>query len=75
VCALLYIVGLLREDKEAHVFVFVNFCSEVLLCASSLEEILANELLCEGVFRINWDMDKVKTFANTQLFTSSLIMR
>ena len=35
----------------------------------------ADELLHEGVFRINGDIDKVEKFAYMRLFTSSLVMR
>ena len=34
-----------------------------------------NELVHEGVLSIDGDMDKVKKFAHSRLFTSSLMMR
>ena len=74
-CVLAPIVDLLRHDKEAHVYLFVNFRSEVVLGMSSLEDMLSEALLREGVLGINGDIDKVEKFANTRLFTSSLVMR
>ena len=64
-CVLGPVVSLLREDKDAHMFIFVNIQSEVWLCASALEEILSSELSHKGVLSINGDMEEVKKFAHT----------
>ena len=74
-CVLGPVVSLLREDKDAHVFIFVKFQSKVWLYASALEEMLSSKLLCEGVLGIDGDMNKVEKFAHTCLSTSSLMMR
>ena len=42
---------------------------------SSLEDMLSEALLREGVLGINGNMGKVEKFANTRVFTSSLVMR
>ena len=54
---------------------FVNFRSDVSYCSSALEELLANELMREGVLPINGHMDKIEKFAHVRLFTCSIVLR
>ena len=72
---------MLRDNMDAHIFLFVNFCSDVSYCSSSpeglskSEELLANELMREDVLPINEHMDKIEKFAHVRLFTCSIVLR
>ena len=69
------VVALLRDDPDAHIFLFVNFCSDASYVSSVLEEVLAEQLMREGVLSINGDLDNIEKFAHVLLFTSSIILR
>lgn len=67
-------VDLLREDSRSHVCVFVNFFAEAGKISGTLEDFLAEDLLCIDVLSINSAMDKNKKNAFIRLFTSVLWM-
>ena len=74
-CVLEPIVGMLRDDLDAHMFLFVNFRSDVRHCSTALEDLLASELMKEGVLSIHGHMDKMKKFAHMRLFTCDIVLR
>ena len=66
---------MLRDDLDAHIFLFVNFRSDVRHCSTALSDLLASELMKEGVLSINSNMDKIEKFAHIRLFTCVIVLR
>ena len=62
-CVLAPIVGMLRDDLDAHMFLFVNFRSDVRHCSTALEDLPLSELMKEGVLSIHGHVDKMEKFA------------